>query len=590
MSEPRPCRPGRPGKSCPAASAGRFGALLLLLVLPALAAGQPVRNGPLPGPLPLFPADNWWNADVSEAPRDPNETAILAFIGTGKGLHPDFGGDASQTGPDVYGMPYVVVPGSQPLEPIAFDYPEESDLGAPGRPSGYPIPSEAKTEPKWIEGGWPGNSGASGDKHLLVVDRDARLLFETWNTRCEPAGSPSCSWRAGSGAVFPLDTNLRRPDGWTSADAAGLAVLPGLVRYDEAFGSEPIRHALRFTTRATNGYVFPASHRAGSTSGAPPLGTRLRLKASRDLSTFPDPVRRIFQAMKTYGLILADNGSDMYVQGTYDTRWDNDVLNPAFASLKVSDFEVVRLGWQPTGAPTDPCAAGPGPSCNEWLLPSSARVSGAGGSYWTTDLTVANTGSTEATLYLRFLDHDSDGRTGPERTFRLGPGLSATYGDLLGSVFGLSEAWGAVQLRSASPSLVATSQTSTPGGGGTFGQSVPLVGEAELIRSGTTRTIPAVREDASFRTNLVLANATEGPIDVDASLVSETGVPLGSQRISLPALGMRQVTHVVPQLASRSNVSGARLTLGTPTPGGAFAAYASVIDARTNDPRTLLPK
>ncbi len=121
------------------------------------------------------------------------------------------------------------------------------------------------------------------------------------------------------------------------------------MRYDEAFGTEPIRHAFRVTMRATNGYVYPASHRAGDTAGAPPMGARLRLKASKDLSGYAEPVRRIFQAMKTYGLIVADNGSDMYVTGTYDTRWDNDVLNPAFASLKASDFEVIQLGWQPEG-------------------------------------------------------------------------------------------------------------------------------------------------------------------------------------------------------------------------------------------------
>jgi len=181
---------------------------------------------------------------------------------------------------------------------------------------------------------------------MLVVDRDHRLLFETWNTRCLPAGSPSCSWQAGSGAVFPLDSSTRRPEGWTSADAAGLAILPGLVRYDEVFGTDPIRHALRVTVRSTNGYVYPASHTAGSTTGAPPMGMRLRLKADRDISGFPAEVQRIFQAMKTYGLIVADNGSDLYVQGTYDTRWDNDVLNPAFASVKASDFEVVELGWR----------------------------------------------------------------------------------------------------------------------------------------------------------------------------------------------------------------------------------------------------
>lgn len=156
-------------------------------------------------------------------------------------------------------------------------------------------------------------------------------------------------WAAGSGAIFPLDTNNRRPDGWTSADAAGLAILPGLVRYDEVYGSQPIRHAFRVTVRATNGYVYPGSHNAGSRSGALPMGARLRLKASKEISAFPEPLRRIFQAMKTYGLIVADNGSDLYVSGTYDTRWDNDILNPAFAAIKASDFEVVQLGWKPAG-------------------------------------------------------------------------------------------------------------------------------------------------------------------------------------------------------------------------------------------------
>ncbi|HMC22229.1 MAG TPA: hypothetical protein VKL19_10305, partial [Thermoanaerobaculia bacterium] len=182
-----------------------------------------------------------------------------------------------------------------------------------------------------------------GDRHMLIVDRDNRILYELYALRW--TGS---RWEAGSGAVFPLDSNARRPDGWTSADAAGLAILPGLIRYDEAFGTQPIRHAFRFTVRSTNGYVYPASHRAGSTSGALPMGARLRLKASKDLSSYPPDVQRIFQAMKTYGLIVADNGTDMYISGTYDTRWNNDVLNPAFGSLTTSDFEVVQLGWQPS--------------------------------------------------------------------------------------------------------------------------------------------------------------------------------------------------------------------------------------------------
>jgi len=199
-----------------------------------------------------------------------------------------------------------------------------------------------------IEGGEPGNVDlrASSDRHLLIVDRDHRYLYELYNVFYD--GS---QWHAGSGAFFNLSSNARRPDTWTSADAAGLAMLPGLVRYDEAFGSAEIAHAFRVTVRATNGYVYPASHRAGWMAGALPMGARLRLKASRNLSGFAPEVQRIFRAMQRYGLIVADNGTDMYVSGTYDTRWNNDVLNPAFAALKASDFEVIKLGYQPPAVP-----------------------------------------------------------------------------------------------------------------------------------------------------------------------------------------------------------------------------------------------
>jgi len=330
--------------------------LLLLLALLALVAGFPTAasaeiNGPLPQPLPLLPADNWWNVDVSQAPVDPASGAFLDFIGRHRGLHPDFGGDAPDF-PEIYGMPYVSVPGTQPLLPVTFvEFGDESDAGAPGRPPGYPIPEQAKQGVHWIEGGYAGSADVGGDRHLLIVDRDRRILYELYHVRWNALAS---RWEAGSGAVWPLDVNRRRPDGWTSADAAGLAILPGLVRYDEAFGTQPIRHAFRFTVRSTNGYVYPASHRAGSTGGAPPMGTRLRLKAGVDLTGYPPEVRRIFQAMKTYGLILADNGSDMYVTGSYDPRWDNDVLNPAFASLTAGDFEVIQLGWQPSTPPPPP--------------------------------------------------------------------------------------------------------------------------------------------------------------------------------------------------------------------------------------------
>lgn len=308
----------------------------------ALAA---TRGGPLPGPLPLFPSDNWWNADVSLAPVDANSASYMNFIGSTRSLHPDLGGEVSPGSDEIYGMPYVVVGASQPKKAVEFDYADESDgvdhstgLSFPF----YPIPDEAITQPHWIEGGPPGQENPGGDRHMLIVDSDNRYLYELFALHWD--GS---RWTAGSGAFFDMKTNNRRPDGWTSADAAGLAILPGLVRYDEAYGTAEIGHAFRVTVRATNGYVYPASHRAGSTAGALPLGARLRLKASKDISGFPAAVQRIFRAMKRHGLIVADNGSDMYVGGTFDTRWDSDVLNPAFAALQANDFEVVHLGWKP---------------------------------------------------------------------------------------------------------------------------------------------------------------------------------------------------------------------------------------------------
>jgi hypothetical protein len=281
----------------------------------------------------LFPFDNWWNQDVSRAPLDSQSNAFIDYIGRTRTLHPDFG-------PPPYGIPYVGVGSGQPRVPVTFvDYGSESDAGFRGE-NGYPIPNEARTQPNYIEGAVPGG-GSSGDRHLIVVDRDRWVLFELFATRWNNG-----RWEAGSGAVFDLNTNARRPDGWTSADAAGLAILPGLVRYDEAASGREIRHAFRVTVRATNGYVWPASHRAGSSSGALPMGARLRLKASTNVSAHPAYIQRIFRAMQTYGLIVADNGSDMYITGAMDGRWNNSELNPAFRSLTAGDFEVVQLGWR----------------------------------------------------------------------------------------------------------------------------------------------------------------------------------------------------------------------------------------------------
>jgi hypothetical protein len=301
------------------------------------------RGGPLPAP--LLPSGNWWNLDISNAPLDAGSDAFIRFIGEGRTLHPDFGGQAAPGSDAIYGFPYIVVNGAQPKVSVRFEYADESD--GVDRQTGrgvpfYPIPPEAIGQPFWIEGGPPGNVNVGGDRHMLIVDADNRQLYELFDLYWNGSG-----WEAGSGALFDLRTNGRRPDGWTSADAAGLAILPGLVRYDEASGADEIRHAFRVTVRATNGYVFPASHRAGSTAGALPMGARLRLKAGKDLSAFSPEVQRIFRAMKRYGLIVADNGSDVYVSGTYDTRWNNDVLNPAFRGLRAGDFEVVRLGFNP---------------------------------------------------------------------------------------------------------------------------------------------------------------------------------------------------------------------------------------------------
>jgi hypothetical protein len=250
-------------------------------------------------------------------------------------------------------MPYAIVDATQAKLPVTFQYADESD----GRGIAfYPIPAEAIAQSQWIEGGAPGNvdQRSDSDRHLLIVDCTNRYLYELYNVYYAASEG---RWYAGSGAFFDMNTNHRRPDTWTSADAAGLAILPGLVRYDEAWNPAVanIGHAFRVTVRSTNGYVYPASHRAGSTAGALPMGARLRLRASVGgadpaLRTSDPNVRKIFRAMQRHGLIVADNGSDLYITGTFDTRWNNDLLNPAFALLSANDFEVIELGWKPAVA------------------------------------------------------------------------------------------------------------------------------------------------------------------------------------------------------------------------------------------------
>ncbi len=337
----------------------------LLLPLPLLVAltahagsalcppSAPALGSAVRGAAPLFPANNWWNLDVRSAPVDANSAAYVAFIGGTRRLHPDFGGEESPGSVAIYGMPYAVVDASQVKAVVSFLYDDESD--GVGR-AFYPIPLQSITQPHWVEGGAPASVDQrnDSDRHLLVVDCTNNHLYELYNVWYDSARG---AWNAGSGAFFDMNTNNRRPPGWTSADAAGLAIFPGLVRYDEVYNVTvgEIGHAFRVTVRATNGYVWPASHRAGTTAGALPMGARLRLKASVDgadpaLRSGDPQMQKIFRAMQKHGLIVADNGSDLYVTGTFDTRWDNDILNPAFRLLKASDFEVVQLGWNPVGA------------------------------------------------------------------------------------------------------------------------------------------------------------------------------------------------------------------------------------------------
>ena len=339
--------------------------------IPAWAMSS-VRGGALPQPLPLFPTDNWWNLDISSWPVDGNSANYISFINNGgtRRLHPDFGGNDTSTANGIYGFPYAVVTGvtSADLQSVLFQYWDESDgvnLNTGVSFPFYPIPPEAISQARWIEGGDPGNVDrrSSQDRHLLVVDRDRNYLYELYNVFYSASQG---KWFAGSGAFFDMNTNNRRPDTWTSADAAGLAILPGLVRYDEVYDpTAEIRHALRVTVRATNGYVYPASHRAGSMVGALPMGARLRLKPGIDITqrTSDLNVQKIFRAMQKYGLIVADNGSDMYISGTYDTRWNNDILNPAFSNLTANDFEVIQLGYNPApAAPASLSSLGLNPS------------------------------------------------------------------------------------------------------------------------------------------------------------------------------------------------------------------------------------
>jgi hypothetical protein len=269
----------------------------------------------------LFPANNIWNTPIDTLPVDANSSTYINTIGAGKYVHADFGSGLWEGGP--IGIPFTTVPGNQEKVDVTFDYDDESDPGP------YPIPADAP-----IEGG----SDSDGDRHVLVVDRDHCILYELYYAFPQPDGS----WTAGSGAIFDLKSNDLRPAGWTSADAAGLPILPGLVRYEEVAAGE-INHALRFTAPQTRKkYIWPARHYASHLTGSqyPPMGQRFRLKANFNISGFSPEVQVILKALKKYGMFLADNGSSWFISGVPDERWDNDDLHELH-NVKGSDFEAV---------------------------------------------------------------------------------------------------------------------------------------------------------------------------------------------------------------------------------------------------------
>jgi hypothetical protein len=306
-----------------------FAAIVAFLALSEAMAQKEEKNpvqlgvGASLGGKRLFPDDNPWNQEISKEPVEANSDKLIASIGAGKPLHPDFG-TVYQGAPN--GIPYVVVDGKQPKVPVKFEYADESDAGP------YPIPPDAP-----IEGG----PKAKSDRHILVLDRDNWKLYELFSAYPDGKG-----WKASSGAIFDLKTNKLRPANWTSADAAGLPILPGLVRYDEAVQEKKIEHALRFTVAKTRrAYVAPATHFASRHTDAnlPPMGMRVRLKADFDVTGFPAEGQVILKALQKYGMMVADNGGDWFLSGAPDRRWNDDNLR-ALKKVKGRDFEVIKMG------------------------------------------------------------------------------------------------------------------------------------------------------------------------------------------------------------------------------------------------------
>ena len=341
-------------------------ALLLVLPLAGLASASSAGAGTTPpgaGACPVFPADNVWNADISQLPVDPHSAQWLASMNSGStNLHPDFGSSGDPAAP--YGIPYTVVTSAHPKVSVSFQYASESDAGP------YPFGSDTP-----IEGG----QNASGDRHAIMVDASSCTLYELYNAQYSASGST-----AGSGAIWNLNSDALRPATWTSADAAGLPIFPGLLRPDEVLAGA-VTHAIRFTAARTDtSFIWPARHQAGSRSDPtlPPMGARFRLKATFNISGYSSATQVVLRAMQHYGLILADNGSNWYFQGSASNSWGDQLISE-LKSIPASAFEAVNessLMVDPnSGATRAGASPGPGPTPTPTPSPTPAGPPAPGG-------------------------------------------------------------------------------------------------------------------------------------------------------------------------------------------------------------------
>jgi uncharacterized repeat protein (TIGR01451 family) len=493
-------------------------ALPLLFIDPVLAA------------CPVFPADNVWNASVAQLPVDPRSNAYITSIGTDTGVHPDFGSGTWDGG--LIGIPYNTVSGHPPKVPITFDYADESNPGP------YPIPPSPVLE-------------YGSDHHLLIVDQDDCTLYETWDTR-----QASGAWQAGSGAIFNLRSNALRPSGWTSADAAGLPVFPGLARCEE-LEAGAIHHALRFTAQRTQKkFIWPARHYASSITdpNVPPMGQRFRLKASFDISSYSPQTQILLTALKTYGMFLADNGSNWYISGAPGACWNDDRLVSELRTVKGSAFEAVDESSLMVSADS-----GQAKTTTSTLVPLTVSQLGDGNGRITSAPTGIDCGTTCTAQ------------------FYSGAAVTLTATPAVGSVF---SGWGGGCGGMTSPTTLTLSQESLCTATFTTAPSPTLSADLAV---GLTQSSNSVRRNQSFNYTVTVKN--QGPTAATVIQLLVT-LPASFTLVSTPT-GCTSANKTVNCPLS-TLASGAVQTFTVPvkpTLKGNFSTTARVTSA-TADPNT----